>query len=658
MPAVRTRKEDNYMEIKCLTQDFPQGKRVYDADGVAPSLMHTASTMRSQAIMVRGGGSGVNAEKDVCCIASTQTNAERMMNTAPTLSRDKDRTIVGYNSFCLAGNFVDRNTNQNGSGVRENASFTLNTQDRHAVAYDARNSRLNGTVSGTLQAKESGGWSLNYINPVIQPDVPRLPEWVVRRLLPMECGRLQGFPDGWGKIAPLTDAEEIQFWREVYLRNCKIKGQKPKKIIARADGARSDAAVKRWHDELHSPSAEYSMWGNGMALPNALFFVQNAFRELGKSAAEVKLGSLFDGSGTMPLCAVMCGGRAVWASEVEPYPIAVTKTHLPEMQHIGSITDIKGSRIEPVDIITFGSPCQDLSIAGKRKGLGGDQSCLFYEAIRVIREMLSATGGRYPRFVIWENVPGALSSHGGKDFEIVLNELLHLRDFAGGGTDKPIRQHGRWAKRASYGTVAYRIVNAQYWGIPHRRRRIYAVCDTRGESATMVAFERNGTEWHFRPRLPEGGQTVACLAPDCYSWHDRMVAAGKPLRGGGERAYTLKIRQGCEGGGKGPLVQTELSATLATHQDQSLIQRAAGFDLGNSGGIAYSEECSPTLMTGAGGNKTAVVQDQRLMESLVLNDQGGKNMDVSVNVTGTLRAQTHGHLPVVFQKSEDEENET
>lgn len=493
------------MEIKCLTQDFPQGKRVYDADGVAPSLMHTASTMRSQAILVRGGDSGVNAEKDVCCIASTQTNAERLMNTAPTLSRDKDRTIVGYNSFCLAGNFVDRNTNQNGSGVRENASFTLNTQDRHAVAYDVRNNRLNGTVSGTLQAKESGGWSLNYINPVIQPDVLRLPEWIVRRLLPMECGRLQGFPDGWGEIAPLANETEIQFWREVYLRNCKIKGQKPKKIIARADGARSDAAVKKWHDELHSPPAEYSMWGNGMALPNALFFVQNAFRELGKPAAEVKLGSLFDGSGTMPLCAVMCGGRAVWASEVEPYPIAVTKTHLPEMQHLGSITDIKGGQIEPVDIITFGSPCQDLSIAGKRKGLGGDRSCLFYEAIRVIREMLSATGGRYPRFVIWENVPGALSSHGGKDFEIVLNELLHLRDFAGGGTDKPIRQHGKWAKAVSYGAVAYRIVNAQYWGIPHRRRRIYAVCDTRGEAATMVAFERGGTEWHFRPCLPEGG---------------------------------------------------------------------------------------------------------------------------------------------------------
>ena len=498
---------------------------------------------------------------------------------------------------------------------------------------------------------------MNYINPVIQPDVPRLPEWIVRRLLPMECGRLQGFPDGWGEIAPLTDAEETKFWREVYLRNCKIKGQKPKKIIARADGARSDAAVKRWHDELHSPSAEYSMWGNGMALPNALFFVQNAFRELGKPTAEVKLGSLFDGSGTMPLCAVMCGGRAVWASEVEPYPIAVTKTHLPEMQHLGSITDIKGGQIEPVDIITFGSPCQDLSIAGKRKGLGGDRSCLFYEAIRVIREMLSATGGRYPRFVIWENVPGALSSHGGKDFEIVLNELLHLRDFAGGRTDKPIRQHGKWEKAVSYGAVAYRIVNAQYWGIPHRRRRIYAVCDTRGEAATMVTFERGGTEWHFRPCLPEGGRPLPALLLTAIHG---MIAWWKQesSEGGAERAYTLKIRQGCEGGGKGPLVQTELSATLATRQDQSLIQRAAGFDLGNSGGIGYSEECSPTLMTGAGGNKTAVVQNQRLMESLVLNDQGGKNMDVSVNVTGTLRAQTHGHPPVVFQKSEDEGNET
>ena len=160
------------------------------------------------------------------------------------------------------------------------------------------------------------------------------------------------------------------------------------------------------------------------------------------------LGSLFDGSGGFPLGGLLSGITPVWASEIEPFPIRVTTKRLPFMKHYGDVSQMDGGKIEPVDIITFGSPCQDLSIAGKRKGLGGDRSCLFYEAIRVIREMLSATGGRYPRFVIWENVPGALSSHGGKDFEIVFNELLHLRDFAGGGTDKPIRQHGRWAKKS------------------------------------------------------------------------------------------------------------------------------------------------------------------------------------------------------------------
>ena len=246
------------------------------------------------------------------------------------------------------------------------------------------------------------------------------PDWIVRRLIPMECSRLQGFPDGWAEIESLKNPKEFNFWREVYARSCEIKKTKPKQTILRADGAKSDEALMRWHDGLHSLAAEYAMWGNGMALPNALFFIQNAFRELGKPPHEVKLGSLFDGSGTMPLCAAMCGGHPVWASEVEPYPIAVTRTHLPHMKHLGSVTEIKGSKIEPVDIITFGSPCQDLSIAGKRAGLKGERSGLFREAIRIIREMLAATNGRYPRFVIWENVPGALSSNGGEDFEVVL----------------------------------------------------------------------------------------------------------------------------------------------------------------------------------------------------------------------------------------------
>ena len=508
-------------------------------------------------------------------------------------------------SMCLAGNFVDRNTNQNGSGVKEDTSFTLNTVDRHAVAYRELqyDSYIEDDVSGTL--KKSGG-ALGGGSETVVCEEREQPDWIVRRLIPLECSRLQGFPDGWAEIESLKNPKEFNFWREVYARSCEIKKTKPKQTILRADGAKSDEALMRWHDGLHSLAAEYAMWGNGMALPNAIFFVQNAFRELGKPPHEVKLGSLFDGSGTMPLCAAMCGGHPVWASEVEPYPIAVTRTHLPNMKHLGSVTEIKGSKIEPVDIITFGSPCQDLSIAGKRAGLKGERSGLFREAIRIIREMLAATNGRYPRFVIWENVPGALSSNGGEDFEVVLNELLGLREFTGGGEAKFIRQHGKWRNFANYGAVAYRIVNAQFWGVPQRRRRIYAICDTCGESAGVVVFERKGTQWNFDPCIPQGGGEVAGLTADCYSWHDRMVAS-KPSGGGGPAAYTMKIRGGCEGGGKGALVQEELSATLATHQDQTLFEshgcfpintmlatrykalgRGTGLGIGNDGDPQYT----------------------------------------------------------------------
>lgn len=597
----------------------------------------------------RGGGSMKICESGpVICRASGQASADTLNETCPCLTCDHEAPIVA-GAYCMAGNFVDRNTNQNGCGVRENASFTLNTVDRHAVAYDARHHCLGGEVSGTLQAKGEGGWSLNYINPVLQP-LPentvgidlyngavtgntaatltkkndgtssgpevaqrKTPDWIVRRLIPMECGRLQGFPDGWAEIEPLTDLRELPFWREVYTKDCEIKGKKLNRKMMQADSEEGRRALMRWHDGLHSRAAEYAMWGNGMALPNTLFFVKNAFRELGKPPGEIKLGSLFDGSGTMPLCAAMCGGHPVWASEVEPYPIAVTKTHLPNMKHLGSVTDIKGFLIEPVDIITFGSPCQDLSIAGKRAGLNGAKSGLFWEAIRIIWEMLLATGGKYPRFVIWENVPGALSSNKGKDFEVVLNELLHLREFAGGRADQSILQHGKWGGFANYGAVAYRIVNAQWWGIPQRRRRVYAVCDTRRESAGVVVFERKGTEWNFEPCIPQG-EEVTGLTADCYSWHDRMVAT-KPCGGGQREAYTMKIRSGCDGGGKGPLVQEELSATLATHQDQTL------FELRNT----------------------------------VLNDQDGGFMEVTHGMTGTLRAQEHGHAPITFDKTEGNE---
>lgn len=139
--------------------------------------------------------------------------------------------------------------------------------------------------------------------------------------------------------------------------------------------------------------------------------------------SNMTLGSLFDGSGGFPLGGLISGVIPVWASEIEPFPIRVTTKRLPFMKHYGNVSEMDGGKVEPVDIITFGSPCQDMSVAGKRAGLEGSRSNLFYEAVRIIKEMRKATGGEYPKWACWENVPGAFSSSGGEDFRCVLESL-------------------------------------------------------------------------------------------------------------------------------------------------------------------------------------------------------------------------------------------
>ena len=214
-----------------------------------------------------------------------------------------------------------------------------------------------------------------------------------------------------------------------------------------------------------------------------------------------KLGSLFDGSGGFPLAGSLCGVEPVWASEVEPYPIAVTRSRFPNMRHLGDISKVNGGEIEPVDIITFGSPCQDLSVAGKRAGLkheaNGDEettrSGLFMEAVRIIKEMREATNGEYPTFALWENVPGAFSSNKGEDFRTVLEELIKIVE---PGASMPEVPKNGWPYADSYcgdgWSLAYRVFEAQYWGVPQRRRRIHLVLDLRGERAREVLFEREG----------------------------------------------------------------------------------------------------------------------------------------------------------------------
>lgn len=201
------------------------------------------------------------------------------------------------------------------------------------------------------------------------------------------------------------------------------------------------------------------------------------------------LGSLFDGSGGFPLGAILCGITPVWAAEVEPYPIKVTKTRIPFMKHLGNVTDIDGAKIEPVDIITFGSPCQDLSIAGKREGLQGNRSGLFHEAMRIVKEMRIATNGEKPRYIVWENVTGAFSSNKGEDFRVVLETIMQAKDetFT---VPRPEKWNGSGCIVADSLSLAWRTFDAQYWGVPQRRKRIYLVADFDGERAGKILFEQ------------------------------------------------------------------------------------------------------------------------------------------------------------------------
>ncbi len=200
---------------------------------------------------------------------------------------------------------------------------------------------------------------------------------------------------------------------------------------------------------------------------------------------EITLGSLFDGIGGFPFCAQIVGARPVWAAEINPFGVAVTHHRFPDMLHFGDVSKVSGADLPPVDIITFGSPCQDLSVAGKRAGLDGERSGLFRDAVRIVYEMREATSGRYPAYIVWENVPGAFSSHNGRDFQEVLREITKA------GISMP--KSGRWADagmvRGGEVCAAWRVLDAQFWGVPQRRKRIYLIGSFRSDSAGEILFK-------------------------------------------------------------------------------------------------------------------------------------------------------------------------
>ena len=262
----------------------------------------------------------------------------------------------------------------------------------------------------------------------------------------------------------------------------------------------------------------------------------------------MKLGSLFDGIGGALLCAKRCGIEPVWASEIEPFPIKVTEHHFPKVKHLGDITQINGAEIEPVDIIIGGSPCQDLSVAGKRVGLAGERSGLFMDQIRIVKEMRNATSRQtgngsdqlsQPRYMVWENVPGAFSSNKGEDFRAVLEEICWVCDPE---ISIPEPAKKKWLSSGTIlgdgYSVAWRTVDAQYWGVPQRRRRIYLVTDFGGQSAPEILFESESVPWNFTESRSEGKGT----AGDAEGSFDSAICYGIDQQGGkGGANYTENV---------------------------------------------------------------------------------------------------------------------
>ena len=295
------------------------------------------------------------------------------------------------------------------------------------------------------------------------------------------------------------------------------------------------------------------------------------------------LGSLFDGSGGFPLGGLLAGITPVWASEVEPFPIRVTTKRLPFLKHYGDVSRMNGGDIEPVDIITFGSPCQDMSVAGKRAGLDGSRSNLFFEAVRIVKEMRCTTNGQYPRWLCWENVPGAFSSNGGADFKAVLESICKIKD-----EELSVPECKKWESAGEIVgdgfSVAWRVLDAQFWGVPQRRKRIFLIADLAGGSAGQILFESEGLSG-YTPQGFRAGQGTACGA-----------SAGTESAGVGFDGYN-----GC--------LTEDKSSTLGVN---------CGMSTGRNG--------------------------------VVLNDQGGNRMDVTDDVTSTLRAEAH-HPPCIMESA-------
>jgi len=370
----------------------------------------------------------------------------------------------------------------------------------------------------------------------------------------------------------------------------------------------------------------------------------------------ITLGSHFDGISAFPFAASFFGIKTRWATEVEPFPIQVSKHHFPDVKHYGDIIKVNGAELEPVDIITFGSPCQDMSVAGKREGLYGERSGLFMQAVRTIREMREATNGTYPRFAIWENVPGAFSSNSGFDFKAVLEEITESKI--------PMPASGKWATagmvRGDGRSVAWRTMDAQYWGVPQRRRRIFLIADFAGQRAAEILFEPEGMRWDFA----EGGEAreeVAGSARDGTETASRINCTGGGIAGtvsskwakgtggpAGDEHYNLVL---ADQGGSQMSVSYDKAPTLRAQEhghQPCVLDKPQLYDMTHAEEVIRPVEpgIAPTLNArmGTGGNQVPVMLDK---VSIGFNgDQSEKtrSMGETIEQCPTLRSGGATHV--------------
>ena len=343
---------------------------------------------------------------------------------------------------------------------------------------------------------------------------------------------------------------------------------------------------------------------------------------------KLTLGSLFDGSGGFPLGGLISGITPVWASEIEPFPIRVTTKRLPFIKHYGDISTMDGSKIEPVDIITFGSPCQDLSIAGKRDGLDGKRSSLFYEAIRIVKEMRCATDGKKPRYIVWENVPGAFSSNKGEDFRCVLEGICHIMD-----ETLSVPKIDKWKQAGTmvgdHFSLAWRVLDAQYWGVPQRRKRIFLVADFAGGGAGEILFKSEGLSWYSKKSIRSWQGTASNFA-------DSTGEAG-----------TICLN---DQGGNRMDVTTDITCTLRAKSNHPpcVIDSAVFDNHGKDTRFTGPIDVAPTISAtyGTGGNNQPFVVENSKTYDVRFTSEGTVNARSNVYESDTARTiDTSGNAP-------------